>query len=208
MIARLRGEVVEIGAGFLVIDVQGVGYRVFVPDSTARRLPRVGEAAVLHVHTHVREDQIALYGFLTRSELRLFETVVGVAGIGPKLALSILSHVTPEQFAEAVLSGDDRRLTKIPGIGKKTAARVLLELKDKLDAAWEPGDAARREPHPAGPPGAAGTADDAVAALVALGYSEEEARAAVREAARALEESSPTLEQVIRASLRLLDRTG
>ncbi len=206
MIARLRGEIVEVGLGNVVLDVHGVGYLVMVPDSTATRLPSAGETAELHIHTHVREDAIVLYGFLTKSEQRLFQTVVGVAGVGPKLALSILSHVTPERFAEAVALGDEKRLTKVPGIGKKTAARILLELKDKLKVA----DGAERADLQQGAAvdDVGPVADDAVDALMALGYSEHEAKAAVSEARRSSGGQAEPVEQVIRAALRLLDRVG
>lgn len=200
------GEIVEAGAGSAVIDVHGVGYLVLMPDSTSARLPGIGETVVLYVHTHVREDAIVLYGFLTKSEKSLFETVVGVAGVGPKLALSILSHTTPEQFAKAVALGDEKRLTKIPGIGKKTAARILLELKDKLTGVEGPGTDGALSP--AAPADAASASDDAVAALMALGYSENEARAAVSEARGSAGGESDSVEHVIRSALRLLDPAG
>lgn len=201
MIGWLRGVVLEATPGTVLLDVNGVGYRLSVPDSALRNIRGVGQEASFHVHTHVREDAIVLFGFASRSELRLFERVVGVSGVGPKLALSILSHLSPEAFARAVVHGDSAALTKIPGVGKKTAARIVLELKDKLAKEWSDGggdDAAGWAP-PGGP------LDDAVAALMALGYTQAEAEHAVRDAAATVDTSD--LSRLITAALKRLDRT-
>ena len=205
MIARLRGALVEAGPEGVVVDVNGVGYRLFAPDSTLSALPLPGEEVTLYVHTYVREDAIQLYGFGSKAELRLFETVLGVDGVGPRLALAILSHTSVDGFVRAVLSGDERTLTRIPGIGKKTAARILLELKDKLNrgGAWQLQQTGAEGPPPPAP---GGVRQDVVGALLALGYREEEAAAAAEAALAEVDPASTPLERLITRALRKLDR--
>lgn len=207
MIARLRGSLLEVEGSELIVDVNGVGYRVTVPDTAALRLPGVGNEVVLYVHTHVREDTFELFGFVTKSELRLFETVVTVSGIGPRLALAILSHASVDTFVRAVLSADTAVLTKIPGIGKKTAARILLELKDKLGGeTWAHTlVAAETAPPVSTVPSGAG---DAIEALMALGYREDEARKAVETALAQLGAEETDVERIIKVALGRLDRVG
>ncbi|MCA9540439.1 MAG: Holliday junction branch migration protein RuvA, partial [Myxococcales bacterium] len=132
MIGRLRGEVAEKTAEGVVLDVGGVGYEVRCPLTVLDRLPRVSQACTLAIHTHVREDQITLFGFHDDEERRLFRLLIGVSGIGPRLALACLSGLDAEAFAAAVANEDVRRLSSIPGIGKRTAERVVLELKEKI----------------------------------------------------------------------------
>jgi Holliday junction DNA helicase RuvA len=132
VIALLRGRLMQKEATRLIVDVQGVGYEVLVPLSTFYLLPDTGGEVTLRVHTHVREDQIALFGFLTPLEQQLFERLIGISGIGPRLALAVLSGIEPADLARAVQGGDVHRLTRIPGVGKKTAERIGLELKDRL----------------------------------------------------------------------------
>jgi holliday junction DNA helicase RuvA len=132
MIARLNGRLVEKHATRLVVDVGGVGYDVQVPLSTFYHLPEPGAEVTLRIHTHVREDALSLFGFATALELRLFERLIGISGIGPKLALAVLSGIEPAELVRAVQAGDVGRLTLIPGVGKKTAERIGLELKDRL----------------------------------------------------------------------------
>lgn len=207
VIARLRGSLLEVEGSELIVDVNGVGYRVTVPDTAALRLPGVGNEVVLYVHTHVREDTFELFGFVTKSELRLFETVVTVSGIGPRLALAILSHASVDTFVRAVLSADTAVLTKIPGIGKKTAARILLELKDKLGGeTWaQTLVAAETSPPISTVPSGAG---DAIEALMALGYREDEARKAVETALAQLGAEETDVERIIKVALGRLDRVG
>lgn len=207
VIARLRGSLLEVEGSELIVDVNGVGYRVTVPDTAALRLPGVGNEVVLYVHTHVREDTFELFGFVTKSELRLFETVVTVSGIGPRLALAILSHASVDTFVRAVLSADTAVLTKIPGIGKKTAARILLELKDKLGGeTWAHTlVAAETSPPISTVPSGAG---DAIEALMALGYREDEARKAVETALAQLGAEETDVERIIKVALGRLDRVG
>ena len=132
MIAFLRGTLHEKSPNRLVIDVNGVGYEVHVPLSTFYHVPSLGENIALRVHTHVREEAISLFGFGTDLEIRVFEKLVGISGIGPKLAVSVLSGIDAIELVRAVRTGDTARLTLIPGVGKKTAERISLELKDRL----------------------------------------------------------------------------
>lgn len=209
MIRALRGAVLDYSDGQLIVDVGGVGYQVFVPESAAPALPAAGGEVSLFVHTHVREDAINLYGFSTRTELWMFETLLGVSGIGPKLGLVILSHMSPEQIARAVLAGEARPLTKIPGIGKKTAARMLLELKDKMKGI----SLGQSEPLPTKDVEVVGTRtagafDDAIAALVSLGFTEDDASDAVAQAAASTDGTDEDVQALIKAALKRLDRAG
>lgn len=182
MIAMLQGALARHEGDRIIIDVGGVGYRVHVPLSTADNLPQLGERVTVHVYTHVREDILALYGFGTEDELLLFRDIIGVSGMGPRLALTSLSTLRPHEFRHAVAHEDVAELTRISGVGKKTAQRLILELKGKLTPAAD--DAVV----PAAIDGAASPAtpvtDEALAALVALGYSEAEARPALEAVAR------------------------
>ena len=132
MIAQLRGRILEKHPNRIVVDVAGVGYDVFVPLSTFYGLGEPGADVTLRIHTHVREDLIALYGFATLLEQELFERLIGIGGIGPKVALSVLSGIEPLELIRAIERGDVARLTAIPGVGKKTSERIVLELKDRL----------------------------------------------------------------------------
>lgn len=172
MIARLKGTLVEKSPSRIVLDVGGVGYDVLVPLSTYYGVGEPGSTLALRVHTHVREDVIALYGFASPLEQDLFERLIGVSGIGPKLALAVLSGIDPPELVRAIRAQDVARLTKIPGVGRKTAERIGLELKDRLPsaAAGEPepprtGDDARR--------------DDLLSALMNLGYPRPAAEKAI-----------------------------
>ena len=162
MIAHLRGRVFEKHPNRLIVDVAGVGYDVLVPLSTFYTCGDPGSEIALRIHTHVREDQLSLYGFATALEQTMFEKLIAVSGIGPKLALSVLSGIEPRDLVGAIQRNDIARLTAIPGVGKKTAERICVELRDRLPKAVEapgippsPGDSLR---------------DDLVSALVNLGY--------------------------------------
>ena len=137
MIAWLRGRLVEKYPHRVIVDVQGVGYDVQVPLSTFYGLGEPGAEVIFRVHTHVREDALALFGFATTVELQLFELLIGISGIGPRLALAVLSGIEPSELVRAVRQGDMGRLTGIPGVGKKTAERMGLELKDRLPSSFE-----------------------------------------------------------------------
>jgi holliday junction DNA helicase RuvA len=162
MIGRLTGTIVRKAVESVLIDVQGVGYEVVCPLSVLDVLPRVGEAAKVSIHTHVREDQITLFGFADEDQRSLFRTLVGVTGVGPKLALACLGTMTPDNFADAIATEDLKRLTGVPGVGKRTAQRLVLELREKL----------RRFAPSAGPAPSASTLalDELDSALRNLGY--------------------------------------
>ena len=161
MIAHLRGRVFEKHPNHLIIDVAGVGYDVLVPLSTFYTCGDAGAEIALRIHTHVREDQLALYGLATPLELAMFERLILVSGIGPKLALAVLSGIEPRELVGAIQRNDFARLTAIPGVGRKTAERICVELRDRLPKGIDPAMAASP---------AAALRDDLVSALVNLGY--------------------------------------
>jgi Holliday junction DNA helicase RuvA len=165
MIAFLRGRVLEKHPNKVIVDVSGVGYDVAVPLSTFYTAGDPGAEISLRIHTHVREDQLALFGFATALELTVFERLIAISGIGPKLALAVLSGIEPRELVAAVQRDDVVRLTKIPGVGKKTAERIVLELRDRLPKAME-------AVATGAPPPSAGDElrDDLTSALVNLGY--------------------------------------
>jgi holliday junction DNA helicase RuvA len=168
MIALLTGLIAHKSPDHIILDVQGVGYRVHIPFSTYYELPEEGGTASLHIHTSVREDAILLYGFRTRLEKSFFQLLIAVSGVGPKLARDILSNIQPGPLAQALAQGDLNKLSTIPGIGKKTAELLVLELKDKvgkLDLTALPVTGARQIP-------ADDVAGDVVSALLNLGYKE------------------------------------
>ena len=132
MFAYIKGSIEEKGNNYVVIDVAGIGYQIFMPSSTIDKLPELGKIIKVHTYHYVREDNISLYGFLTKEELKMFELLLSVSGIGAKSALTMLSEITPSSFALAVITNDVSKLVKIPGVGAKTAGRIVLELKDKL----------------------------------------------------------------------------
>jgi Holliday junction DNA helicase RuvA len=166
VIARLRGKLLEKQPNRIVVDVGGVGYDVSVPLSTFYGLGEPGADVALRVHTHVREDALALYGFATALELDLFERLIGISGIGPKVGLAVLSGIEPFELIGAIERGDLARLTAIPGVGKKTSERIVLELKDRLPRARVAAVAAA----PEGAPEPSAVRDDLLSALVNLGY--------------------------------------
>ena len=177
MIAFLRGRLISKSPNQAIVECSGVGYEANISVATFTALPAEGAEARLHIHTHVREDQLALFGFAEPDEKRLFEKLLTISGIGPKLAITVLSGIDAGRLVGAIRAGDHATLTKIPGIGKKTAERVVLELKDKLDdmaAAAPAGAAAATHYGPAG--------DDALSALVNLGYPRPTAQKAIESA--------------------------
>jgi holliday junction DNA helicase RuvA len=195
MIALLRGVLVEKHPNQAIVEAGGVGYDVTIPVSTFTRLPDPGAEVRLRVHTHVREDALALYGFLTQDEKGLFEKLIGVSGIGPKLAVTILSGLAAPELLNAIRRGEVDRLVRIPGIGKKTAERMVLELKDKLPAAT--GE------EPAAPAAALSPIDqDVLSALLNLGCARPQAEAAVRKAKAA--GVSSDFEPLFRRALELV----
>lgn len=200
MIAFLRGKLAWSGTDQAVIDVGGVGYRVYTPSSTRARLPEAGREAKIYTYLHVREDALTLYGFTSEDEYQLFELLLGVSGVGPKVALGILSGVTPEGFRRAVVFEDLATLTNIPGVGKKTAQRLILELKDKVGAIGP----VPTEMIAATSPGLQGDAwSEALEALVSLGYSRVEAGQAL-EKNKGAAGTDPLPEQLVRLGLKAL----
>ena len=173
MIARLAGVLLEKLPDRVVLDVGGVGYAVAISFQTYQELPEAGNAAALLVYTHVREDTLALFGFASDREKKLFEMLISVSGVGPKLALTLLSGIPAEELVAALARADARRLVLIPGIGKKTAERLTLELKEKAEKLFVP---------PAG--GARVEAEDVVSALVNFGYRKSDAERAVEQLTR------------------------
>jgi Holliday junction DNA helicase RuvA len=179
VIAHLRGQILSKSPNAVVVECGGVGYELAISVATYTELRDAGAEARLHVHTHVREDALQLFGFAEITEKRLFERLLTISGIGPKLAITVLSGINAERLVVAIRGGDHATLTKIPGIGKKTAERVVLELKDKLD------DLAGLSTTPAGAVVSLGAvADDVLSALVNLGYLRAAAQKAVEAAAK------------------------
>jgi holliday junction DNA helicase RuvA len=195
MIALLHGRLVEKQATGLIVDVQGVGYQVQVPLSTYYHLPDAGGDVVLRIHTHVREDALSLYGFGTPLEQQLFERLIAISGIGPRLALAVLSGIEPADLVRAVQAGDVGRLTLIPGIGKKTAERIGLELKGRLPQNLQ----AEIDKGTGGPEGEPLLRADVLSALLNLGYHRALAEKALDAALRT--EGDATFERTLKRAL-------
>jgi holliday junction DNA helicase RuvA len=200
LIAHLRGRLLEKQPNRIVVDVNGVGYDVFVPLSTFYSLGEPAGEVSLRIHTHVREDALTLYGFATRLEQDLFERLIAVSGIGPRLALSVLSGIEPVELVRAIQRGDVARLTAIPGVGKKTSERLVLELKDRLPraelAAAVAGATAPEEPV---------LRDDVLSALLNLGYHRPLAERAVDAAIKAFGATADAgFERTLKQALREL----
>lgn len=199
MIAFLRGQVLDKHPDRLLIDVHGVGYQVHVPLSTYYNVGEAGADVSLRIHTHVREDALQLYGFLTTLEQQLFERLIGISGIGPKLALAVLSGIESSELVGSVQRGDVARLIRIPGVGRKTAERIILELKDRLGqlAIAPTGGAAEASPRDR-------LRDDLVSALLNLGYHRPPAEKAVDSTLAS--EPDPSFEHALKHALRELMR--
>ncbi len=191
MIASLSGKLESLNSDAAIINVGGVGFKVSMPTSALANIGRPGDEVKVYTHTHVREDNIALYGFPTTEELWLFETLLGVTGLGPKLSLAILSALTPNQVSMAIATGNADMLDMIPGIGKKVASRIILELKEKIGAGWviTPETQVTQENA------------DVLAALTALGYSAAEA---VKAVASLPTEGKLKLEEKVKLALQYL----
>ena len=194
MIAHLRGRILRKGPQEAVLDVGGVGYRVAIPVSTFYRLGEPGAEVELRTYTHVREDTLALYGFLTGAEQDMFERLISVGGVGPRLAVNILSGIEVPDLVSALRTSDVSRLTRVPGVGKKTAERLIVELKDKMPAAVA--EEARMTPAGGGPK------EDLLSALVNLGYSRGEVERGVDRALR--EDGSGRFEDLLRRALQIV----
>lgn len=195
MIAHLCGEPVLTGDKWVVIDVKGIGYQVQVTQPALQLLMQNKEPVKVFTHMAVREDAITLYGFMHQSELEMFRILISVSGIGPQIAMNLLSQIGIEDFAMAILNEDEKALTRISGIGPKSAKRLILELRDKMKKVSETivsGETGRSSP----------AVHDAVSALISLGFAEKESRDAVNAAALILK--SPTVQELIKAALSKL----
>jgi Holliday junction DNA helicase RuvA len=191
VIAHLRGKLAQKDPARLVVDVNGVGYEVFIPLSTFTSLPATGSEVSIDIHTHVREDMIALYGFSTRRERTIFEKLMTISGIGPKLAVTILSGGSVEDLVAAIKRADLARLTAIPGVGRKTGERIILELKDKLQ------DFVEAEPK-------SSVEVDVLSALENLGYNRAIAEGALRRAMNG--DREPPFDVLFKRSLHILTK--
>ncbi len=201
MIAYLKGILSIKTKGYIVIETNGVGYKVFMPESTIAKTGDIGDEIQVHTFMRVREDDVSLYGFLSNEELRMFELLLGVSGIGAKGALTILSNITPSQFALAVISDDVGILKKLPGIGPKTAQRTILELKDKLKKDEEITiDEGEEEQSTQNTILDDEKVSEAISALQVLGYSKRE----ITEALQNLDLVSLSVEDIIREGLKNL----
>ena len=204
MIAYVNGILENLEEGNAVIDVNGIGVNVNISGSTMDRMPGIGEMVKLYTYTNVKEDAFTLFGFLSRDELNLFKMLITVNGIGPKGGLSILSVMTPDDLRFAIMAGDSKSLAKAPGIGKKTAERITLELRDKLKVSEDEllgggsvasGDALVSE-------GENSARDEAVAALVALGYNSADAMKAVRKVLASDKAAGEDTEKLLKLALK------
>ncbi|MBR1670460.1 MAG: Holliday junction branch migration protein RuvA [Butyrivibrio sp.] len=203
MIAYVNGILETIEEGLAVVDVGGVGMNVFISGSTMDRMPGIGEAVKLYTYTSVKEDSFTLYGFLSKDELTLFKMLITVNGIGPKGGLSILSVMTPDDLRFAIMSGDSASISKAPGVGKKTAERITLELRDKLKVTED--DMLGRSALVSADDlsgNMASARDEAVAALVALGYNSTDSMKAVRKIIKSNEEAAGDTEMLLKLALK------
>ena len=197
MIAHLKGQLAYKSPEYTIVDVNGVGYQVFTPLSTYYALPNPGQTVSLRVHTRVREDELKLFGFLTEEEQTIFQKLITINKVGPRLALGILSGMSPADFISAVMNNDAARLNTIPGVGMKTAERLTLEMKDKLAEL-----ALEMEHHPEATP-KQGFYDDALSALINLGYKKPEAEKALKTIYNQNGKDA-SLEDLIKESLNIL----
>lgn len=200
MIALLTGKVAHKSPEFIILDVHGVGYRVQIPFSTYYDLPEESNTATLHIFTHVKEDGINLYGFRTLIEKSMFQHLISVSGIGPKLGTNILSNIEVNDLASAITGGNLARLSTIPGIGKKTAERLVLELREKLRTMQQQSTTGTGEK---AVPEAPSIADDVTSALLNLGYKDPQVKKALSDVAV---QPGDTVETVLKQALKLLMR--
>ena len=197
MIAHLIGKLIYKSPDHSIVDVNGIGYKIFTPLSTYYVLPKTGDSVTLHIHTRVREDELKLFGFLTEEEQTIFEKLITINKVGPKLALGILSGMSPANLLTAVMSNDAARLSAIPGVGKKTAERLTLEMKDKLS------DLTFGMEHQPDTESPGESYEDALSALVNLGYKKPQAEKSLKSAYNKMGKDS-SLEDLIKESLNNL----
>ncbi len=203
MIGRLTGHIVDDEAGNALVDVNGVGYEVSIPLGTLGRVTRgLGDVATLYVHTHVREDMFALFGFASAAEREVFRTLISISNVGPKLAMSVLSAISIDELAAAIGRGEIGKLVAIPGVGKKTAERLVLELKGKLQVV-----PSGRPVDPAGPVAVASpSADQLVATLTRMGFRPNEAERAIATLAQSRDLTTSPMAELVRDALAILSR--
>lgn len=197
MFAYIKGTIEIKSINYVVIENGGIGYKIYMSQKSIGTIGNIGETVKIHTHYHVREDDISLYGFTSEEELRMFEILINVSGVGVKSALTMLSDITPASFAMAVINDDVTRLVKVPGVGKKTAQRLILELKDKLKSEDISGeeikqiDLEEKE-----------VSNDAVNALQVLGYNKNE----IEQVLRKIETTNLSVEDIIKTALKYLGR--
>lgn len=197
MFAYIKGSLEVKSINYVVVENNGIGYKIYMSSKSIGTIGNIGEQVKVHIHYHVREDDISLYGFNSEEELRMFEIVINVSGVGVKSALTMLSDITPSSFALAVINDDVTRLTKVPGVGKKTAQRLILELKDKLkseDIASEEIEVEEKKNN--------NINNDAVVALQVLGYSKKEAETVLEK----IDTNGLSIEETIKQALKYLGR--
>lgn len=200
MISYIRGELAAVEEEKVIVDVNGVGYGIYMPEQSMNILPQIGEEVKLHTYMNVREDAMQLFGFLTRDDLKVFKLVIGVSGIGPKGGLSILSHLSPDDLRFAVMSHDVKAISGAPGIGKKTAEKLIIELKDKLSIE----EVLERQTEVNSTMVSTGTNQtqaEAVQALVALGYGNTESMKAVKKVEIT---EDTTVEEILKQALKYI----
>ena len=198
MYAYINGKIADKANNYVVIDNSGIGYKIYMSLAAIEKLPDVGETQKVYTYYHVREDNISIYGFLSNEELRMFELLLSVSGIGAKLALQILSAISPSSFALAVISNDVSKIVKIPGIGSKTAARIVLELKDKLktEEAISKNEKIEKAIH------IDDKDNEAITALQVLGYTRKEIEKTIEH----IDTENSSVEEIIRKALAILGK--
>lgn len=197
MFAYIKGSLEVKSINYVVVENNGIGYKIYMSSKSIGTIGNIGEQVKVHIHYHVREDDISLYGFNSEEELRMFEILINVSGVGVKSALTMLSDITPSSFALAVINDDVTRLTKVPGVGKKTAQRLILELKDKLkseDIASEEIEVEEKKNN--------NINNDAVVALQVLGYSKKETETVLEK----IDTNGLSIEETIKQALKYLGR--
>ncbi len=194
MLAYIKGKLEIKSNIYVVIDVGGLGYKVYMSNLSIRELPEIGETVKVYTHYHVREDEISIYGFNTNEELRLFELLIGVSGVGAKSAISMLSNIEPSSFALAILNEDTTQLVKVPGIGAKSAARIILELKDKLKKEEDIVTDNKKKSN------TNENVEEAIQALQVLGYQKKE----IEKAFESLDKENLSIEDLIKKGLTIL----
>lgn len=196
MFAYIKGSLEEKMSHYVVVETMGIGYKIFMSKSAIGRAGEIGDQVKIYTHYHVREDEISLYGFLNNEELKMFELLISVSGVGAKSAIAMLSNISPSDFAVSIIQNDITKLTKVPGIGKKTAQRIVLELKDKLKAEQEITKSQEIETKIE----ADETIDEAISALQILGYNRKE----IEKAFEKFDYKSMSIEDIIRNGLKYL----